>query len=125
MTATLRILLWGTALGALACSGPAEPSLVVEPIQITEVEVLVLESFPAQVMAHVTGVIGDGCATLLPEEVERSASEITISILRQRPADAVCTQIAKLYDERIALGTFPPGEYVLRVNDVEERFRVD
>jgi hypothetical protein len=35
----------------------------------------------------------------------------------------VCTQLARLYDERLPLeGSFPPGDYVLRVNDFVRSF---
>jgi hypothetical protein len=112
-----------------ACStpvGPDDEPGPIEPIQITKVDVLLLESFPVQGMAHVEGIIGDACSTLLPIEQSRSGSTITISIRMQRlPAGALCVQVAKLYDETISLGTLSTGEYALRVNDVEEEFRVD
>lgn len=49
---------------------------------------------------------------------------MTLSIYSTRPPDAICTQIAKLYDATLALttGPFPPGPYVLRVNGVEKTF---
>ena len=48
---------------------------------------------------------------------------MTVTILRERPREAVCTQIAKLYDDVIRLeGQFPPGDYLLRVNSVEKTF---
>lgn len=122
---SLSLVFAGALVAAGCASAPADPSPVVSPIQITSVEVLLLESLPVQGLAHVTGVIGDGCSTLLSETVDREGNEITVTILRERPADAICTQIALLYDERIPLGELAPGDYVLRVNDVVEPFRVD
>ena len=50
---------------------------------------------------------------------------MTLTILSTRPEDAICSQIAKLYDATSALpGDFPPGEYVLRVNSVEKTFAI-
>ena len=110
------------ALGA-ACSNPAGPDVVVEPIQVDRVDVLVLESFPPQASAHVVGVVGDGCASLHSVRQARSGNAVTVTILRQRPRTAVCTQIALLYDEVIPLdGQYPPGDYVVRVNDVQRTF---
>ncbi len=123
---TLAALAW--ALAVSGCGDPSEPDPLfdVAPIQVESVEVMVLESFPAQANAHVTGVIGDGCAELLPIEQSRGDNEVRISILRQRPLDAVCIQIAKLFDDTIRLqGTFAPGDYTLHVNDVSVSFRVD
>lgn len=114
---------------ALAC-GPSErattPDVTLGPIQINRVDVQVAETSPPRASAHVQGVIGDGCSTLHSVEQERSGSTVTLRILRERPTDAVCTQIAQLYDETIALdGAFPPGRYVLRVNDVETAFTTE
>jgi inhibitor of cysteine peptidase len=124
---SVRLLVACCVLTGFACStsGVTNPTTAVAPIQIDGVDVLLMESFPVQVTAHVEGVVGDGCSTVLPLEMSRSGNLVTISILRERPVDAVCTQIARLYDERIPLGTFASGEYVLRVNDVERSFRVD
>lgn len=114
-----------TALVA-ACGNPAAPDgpVVVEPIQVDSVSVEVSGS-PALVFAHVTGVVGDGCARLLPLTQGRAGAAIHVEIQRQRPSGAVCTQIAQLYDETIRLeGDFPPGGYSLRVNTVTRVFTV-
>jgi hypothetical protein len=110
---------------AVACAGPSDPDRLVEPIHVDSVDVLVGTGEPASVDAHVQGVIGDGCSTLHSTTQARSGSTVTISIMRERPADAICTQIALLYDDRIRLeGTFARGSYVLRVNGVERPFSV-
>jgi hypothetical protein len=117
------LALASTAL-ANGCGTPATPDVVTEPIQIDRVDVAILESSPPQVTAQVQGVIGDGCSSVHSVTQQRTANVVTVTILRERPRDAICTQIAKLYDEAIRLeGTFPPGDYVLRVNSVEKPFR--
>jgi hypothetical protein len=104
---------------------PLAPEVSVEPIHIDSVEVTLSNSQPVQGLAHVTGIIGDGCSELIPPKIALDGTRITITIERSRPVDAVCTQIAKLYDDRLPLGPLSPGDYVLRVNDVVQRFRVD
>jgi len=114
------------ALLLAACALPADPDVVVEPIQVDSVDVRVMESSPPRATAHVQGVLGDGCASLHSEEQQRSGNTVTLTILRERPRDAICTQIAKLYDAEIALdGGFPPGQYLLRVNGVERAFTTE
>jgi hypothetical protein len=111
------------ALAACDRSSPASSDLLIDPIQVDSVDVLVQESSPPQASAHVRGVIGDGCSSLHSVEQERSGTTVVLTILRQRPANAMCIQIARLYDDTIRLeGTFPPGRYVLRVNGVETPF---
>ncbi len=98
----------------------------ITPIQIDKVEVQIAESQSAmQVSAHVAGVIGDGCSSAMPVEQQRDGNTLTLTINRQRPADAICTQIARLYDETIRLeGDFPAGDYVLKVNTVTQTFTI-
>jgi hypothetical protein len=105
---------------------PPARDVTIEPIQIDQVEVRIAESFPVQVFAHVTGVIGDGCSSVMPVEQKREGTTVVLTINRQRPTDAVCTQIAKLYDENIRLGgDFPAGEYTLKVNRITQTFTVN
>jgi hypothetical protein len=111
------------ALAACGPSNAASNDLVIDPIQIERVEVLVQAGDPPQVSAHVRGVIGDGCSSLHSVEQERSGSTVVLTILRQRTANAICIQIARLYDDTIRLeGTFTPGTHVLRVNGTETPF---
>jgi hypothetical protein len=105
------------------CSSPVEPSVLIEPIAIDEVDVLVLESFPPRASAHVKGIIGDGCAELRSVAQSRSGNVTVVTILRERPRDAVCTQIARLYDAIVPLdGVFPPGHYEVIVNGFRQPF---
>ena len=114
------------ALGACGRSNPASGDLLIDPIQVESVDVLVQESDPPQASAHVRGVIGDGCSSLHSVAQERSGTTVVLTILRQRPANAMCIQIARLYDETLRLeGTFPPGRYLLLVNGVETSFTTE
>ena len=62
---------------------------------------------------------------LLPERQSRSGNRVVVAIERERPVDAICTQIALLYDRVLPLdGRFAAGNYALQVNDVESRFVV-
>ena len=113
------------AVAALAACGdpssaPPTPKTIVRPIQVDSVDVLLPP--PA---AHVRGVIGDGCTELSGVTTLRSGNTVTLTILSTRPEEAICSQIAKLYDATFALpGAFPSGAYVLRVNSVERTFSV-
>ena len=116
------------ALVALGCAdaNPGGASPVVDPIPIDSVDVRILESSPPQAWAHVQGLLGDGCSEFHSLTQSRSASTIAVTILRQRPRDAICTQIAKFYETDIRLeGQYPPGRYVLRVNGFEKVFTTE
>jgi hypothetical protein len=127
-----RMLLaaWGLAgsLAVPACarSSPASSDLLVEPIPISSVDVIVEEGEPPRVSAHVRGALADGCSSLYSIGQERSDNTVVVTILRQRPANAICIQVARIYAETVRLeGAFPPGRYVLRVNAFETSFTVE
>ena len=123
----LAVLLAGLgAVAAAGCTSPTDPDLVIGQIQIERVDVRILESFPPQAVAHVEGVLGDGCTEFHSIEQRRSGNTVTLTILNTRPREAICTMIAKLYKADIPLeGNYPPGQYVVRVNGVEKSFRTD
>jgi hypothetical protein len=128
MASSVRRAPLGLGLGLLltaACHGtpaaPPEASVIVRPIHVDSVEV-VLDAAPA---AHVRGIVGDGCTELQGVTQARTGSAIEITILSRRPADAICTQLAKLYDALLPLaGPFPSGSYVVTVNGVAAPFAV-
>jgi hypothetical protein len=98
------------------------PTQIIRPIQIDSVQVVVQAS---QVSVRVRGVVGDGCTELSGTSMSRADASVDIQILSQRPAEAICTQIALLYDETLRVpGEFTPGHYALRVNSVETSFDV-
>lgn len=107
----------------VACSNPAGPDVLIEPIQIDGIDVRILEGAPPMATAHVTGLIGDGCCSLHSVQQARSGNTVTVTILRRRLDADACIQIAILYDDDMPLqGQYPPGRYVLRVNGVERSF---
>ncbi len=127
----LHFLILST-LCAAACSPsdtpsePEQPGLRISRIKVDSVAIRTAQSFPVQVFAQVKGVIGDGCSELRPLEQSQSGNVITLEITRLRPENAVCTQIAKLFDQSIRLeAEFRTGDYVLRVNGTAYPFRVD
>src|SRR5262245_59207751 len=106
-------------------TGPTRPEFVIAPIQIESVVLVRGLKTPSGLGVHVQGIVGDGCSELLPIRQLREGSVVLISIERQRPRDAVCTQIARLYDDVIPLeGTFAPGTYTVRVNSTHIEFSV-
>jgi hypothetical protein len=113
------------ALLLVACSSVTGSDLEVRPIPIDSVSVTVIKTLPPTVEARVQGTLGDGCTELHSVKQERSGNVITVTILSKRPKDAICTQIAKMYEETIKLeGEFPAGSYELNVNDNESTFTV-
>lgn len=115
----------GTSSDADPVNGAPSGELLIQEALVETVDVRIAESFPVQVYADVTGVLGDGCTTLHAIEQSRDGNKINVAILTERPANAVCTMIAVLLEESVKLeGEFPPGRYELTVNQVTTEFEV-
>jgi hypothetical protein len=124
----LGALVFSAAVAAFGCGSPAAPTprTIVGPIQVDSLEIVRGANSPSGLGVRVQGVIGDGCTELLPPITqERDGTVVRIRILRQRPEEAICIQIAKLFDQVVPLmGDYPPGSYVVRVNGAELAFSV-
>jgi hypothetical protein len=88
------------------------------PHVIEDVQALVLESFPPQVILMASGYIPDGCTTDTHIDTHRDGNTVYVEIYRLLPVDAVCPAVIVDYRERIPLGSFSPGSYTFEVNGV-------
>jgi inhibitor of cysteine peptidase len=106
---------------------PTPGAIITGTAQIDTVELLILESFPVQVNAHVVGWLGDGCTTMGAITQERDGNTFTVVIPTERPADAICTQQLVGFEETIPLDVhgLPAGTYTVDVNGVTETFTLD
>jgi hypothetical protein len=99
-----------------------------ERLMVESVEVRVLESQPVQVNALVKGRLRDECEMLGETTQSRSGSVITVAIatFRDNVTERPCIQEKATVEQDVRLeGSFPSGTYVVRVNGVEQTFRVD
>lgn len=110
-----------------ACESSLKPSVLIGEARVTSVEVSLLESFPVQARALVTGELGDGCTTLDDIETSRIGNEFRIRITTARPAEAFCTQILVQFEETVELDVLglDAGEYRVVANGVATTFRLD
>ena len=86
-------------------------------VTIERVEFVVLESYPLQVQAHITGYLGDGCTTFAGISQQREGHVITITVKAVHSGAEICTAIAPMLDQSVMLeGSFTPGQYTVIVN---------
>lgn len=111
----------------LACGESVTAAREADRLTVETVEIRVLESFPVQVSAAVTGYLRDGCESLGATTQARSGNTITVTIATEREMDRSCIQVISPVAQNVRLeGEFVSGStYVLRVNSVERTFRVD
>jgi hypothetical protein len=109
-----------------ACGASSvQPTPQSRPLQIDDVSVEIAESYPVQVFAVIKATLPDGCSSKGAITQSRDGNTITINAEMNHSGAEVCTMIVSFVDERIALeGEFPPGDYVLKVNNLDTRFSI-
>jgi inhibitor of cysteine peptidase len=120
-----RALLIAIALAsAPACNERVNPGAPTGMLQVTAVDVRILESFPPQVHITARGVQPDPCTTVESVTQRRDGNVITVTIIT-RPGATFCIQVLTPVDQNVALqGTFGSGTYVVRVNGLEREFSI-
>ncbi|MGB9737497.1 MAG: hypothetical protein C0184_14725 [Chloroflexus aggregans] len=109
------VVIIGLTLLLTACVQSLRPGI----ITIDRVDLVVMESNPPRVQAHIVGHLGDGCTTLASITQHRDGNTITITVKAIHSGAEVCAAIAPVFDQRVMIeGTFTPGEYTVIVNGV-------
>ncbi len=117
---------------------PQEPT---EPVNLTEassalqgtnvyvdnIEILLMESWPLQASAIVTGNLADGCVSLNGFDVNRVDTTFTLTPLTERDADALCIQALVPFEESAPLDIFglDAGMYTVTSGNVSANFTLD
>ena len=104
--------------------GVNNQSLIAD-MPIAQIEVLLAESDPVQVIVEVNGWLPDSCTAHHETHQAQEGNTITIQITTIRPRDLACATVVTEYQEQIFIGTLPVGDYTVRVNSMEQEFRVD
>ena len=96
---------------------------------VEEVNILLMESFPVQVLVIARGYLPDGCTQIDDRYISFNEEENTfnLQITTKRPADAICTQAIVPFEESIYLDVYglEKGAYVVNVNGIVEEFELD
>ena len=96
-----------------------------ERAMVEEVDILLLESFPLQVMASIRGQLPDGCTEIDEALVERpDDTTFLVRLITARPKDAMCTQALVPFDTNVPLDVYglPAGTYTVKVYDLTASF---
>jgi hypothetical protein len=93
-------------------------------LTVSKVDVLILESFPPQIVAKVDGWLPDGCSEVGDITQQRNGFTIDVTITIRRLSTGACIAIAPQVSRNIRLnGSFAEsGAYTVRVNGVEKSF---
>ena len=95
------------------------------PAFVDSVELLLMESYPVQVMAVVEGTLPNPCHTLTWEHSEPDTDgRITLDIISLFDPNEECIEMIEEFAENIPVGAFESGGYILVVNGTEYPFTI-
>jgi len=105
------------------CRGD-DSGLEIKLAPIHEVEISIAESFPEQILVHITGGLADGCNVFHELTTKRIDNTIKIEVTTERPRDAVCVQVYGYFEKYVNLGSdFTNGViYTVDVNGTIRTF---
>jgi hypothetical protein len=96
---------------------PDEENLVRGNVFLDEADILVLESFPVQIVLHLSGQLPSPCHNLRANLAEPDKeNRIEIEVFSLIDPGVMCAQVVKDFETRINLGSFPSGSYTVWVN---------
>ncbi len=110
-------------------ANPPDQSLRDGGLDIAEIEVVLMESFPVQVGVFVRGHLRDGCTEI--DEIRQTFNAATntfdIKITTVRDADALCTMALAPFEERVVLDVhgMDAGTYTVNINGAIDTFTLD
>jgi hypothetical protein len=85
---------------------------------IVESDVLLLESYPVQVMLNLKGTLSTPCHHLRARvDPPDSENRIQVEVFSLYDPNEICVQVLQEYETNIPLGTFPDGSYTVWVNE--------
>ena len=93
---------------------------------VTEIELLILESFPVQVMVVAKGYLPNPCTQIDQIIQSREGNNFFIT-LKTKSSQEACIQVLAPFEETIPLEVYglPAGTYTVNVNGIEDTFTLD
>ncbi|MGB8982113.1 MAG: hypothetical protein WCC12_09570 [Anaerolineales bacterium] len=96
---------------------PGDEKLTRTEIMISELDLLIRESYPPQIALSISGDLSTPChelrAEIAPPDPE---NRIMVSVYSVADPNLACIQVLEPFQEFIDLGTFPQGHYSVWVN---------
>ena len=86
-------------------------------VYIDSIQLLVMESYPVQIMLSLQGNLPTPCHSLRTNiQTPDTQKRIFVDVYSVSDPDAICIQVLKPFDVNIPLGSFPAGHYTVWVN---------
>lgn len=96
---------------------PDEDKMTRGTLLVDKMDLLLLESYPLQVVLNVSGSLPTPCHHLRANFSQPNENnEIQVELYSLVDPDQVCIQVLQSFETSIPLGSFPDGDYTVLVN---------
>lgn len=96
---------------------PGEDQMARGEVTIAESDILLLESYPVQVMLNLKGTLSTPCHHLRAKVNQPDAeNRIQVEVYSLYDPNEICIQMLAEYETNIPLGSYPDGSYAVWVN---------
>lgn len=101
------------------------------PASVSEVSVVLRETFPVEVDVIVKGDLPDGCTEISPDvkqSLVANTFNVELNTRKLKDSEVVCTQALVPFEETVSLENvlgISAGNYVVNVNGVLANFKMD
>lgn len=119
---TLTALVMAGCAGQTPGAGGSDEQVIVENIDL-----LILESFPVQVNANLTGTLFDGCVEITEITQQREGNTFTLEFQTERMIDALCEEGRVPFEESVSLDVagLPAGTYTVEAGGASGTFELE
>ncbi len=94
--------------------------------EVTEIDILILESFPVQVHVVASGYLPNPC-TQIYEIIQSREGNIFFVTIKTKSSLLPCIQVLTPFEETVALDVYglSAGTYIVNVNGIEDTFTLE
>jgi len=123
---TLFILLLLMILMTVLLPGCSTAKPGIDLAEVTEIDILILESFPVQVHVVASGYFPNLC-TKIEEIIQNREGNNFFVTIKIKSSLLPCIQVLAPFEETIALDVYglPAGTYNVNVNGIEDTFTLE
>lgn len=95
-------------------------------VYINQVEIVIMESMPVQVVVQVSGDLPDGCSEMQEPQVVHQDNVFLVTLTALRPTDLDCTEALEPFTVQVPLDVLglPAGDYIVDVNGTTRTFNL-
>ena len=114
---SMTILAACTQTGIVIPPSEEDKPAAQDAVSIEQTQILLLESFPVQVMLELEGYMPTPCHTLQWEVSEPDAQRrIEVEVWAVVESEVLCIQVVERFEQRIPLGDYTEGAFSVWVN---------